>query len=48
MKDDQGDSGSGKMGLRPHNIDYRKGIRYNQERKKNWKTAPFTIAFPKG
>lgn len=45
---DQGDSGSGKMGLCPYSIDYRKGIRYNQERKKNWKTAPFTTAFQKG
>ena len=45
---DQGDSGSAKMGLYPYNIDYRKGVRYNQERKKNWKIAPFTTAFQKG
>ena len=45
---DQGDSGSGKMGLYPYNRDYRKGVRCNQERKNNWKTAPITTAFQKG
>lgn len=45
---DQGDSGSGKMGLYPYNRDYRKGVRCNQERKNNWKIAPITTASQKG
>lgn len=31
---DQGDSGSGKMGLYSYNIDYRKGVRCNEKERK--------------